>query len=1418
MQVPPTNIRKLVATLAIVFASLISGHAQVVVINEFMAQNVNSTVIDEDGEHSDWLELQNNGNSTISLNGWYLTDDAADLRKWRFPVTTPAVNLAAGARLVVYCSNKNRKALANRLHTNFKLDAAGEYLGLIRSDGFTVEHSYGPTYPPQFNNSVYGASITTTAQELLSETATGKAKVPTSLSDFTTNFSGWNSSLTFDTTTWQTGQSGFGYDNTGAGSIGPLVSTTGNVGAMMSGQNSSCFVRYNFNVASPSAVNSLTLKVKYDDGYLCYLNGGLIASVLSSGSPTWNSAAIVDRTDAVAASFETANLSSNAKTFLLAGNNVLAFQMLNYSANDTAALLRPQFSANIISSVQTGYLASATPGSANSAIVTTFGPAISQVTDSPGPITSPVPPAANGSLFITAKVVPTLRPLAATSPVTLKCRVMYNNEVSVPMYDDGPAGNHGDAVAGDTIFTGLITYATAAQAVAPQPTVIITPGQMLRWRIEARDNATTPVYSYEPAYTFSLTVPPTNPPPVVDTTDLDQYFGTIAVNPAVDTSRVPVLHWFTNDAANTRTTTGASCSFYYLDQFYDNVRAEIHGQSTASFPVNKKSHNLNFTKINRFKWKAGEPRVRSVNLLTNYADKTKLRSQLAWEAWSLSGHIMSHWAQQVRVEQNGAFWGLYDMVEDGNEDMLDRFGYNSYDALYKIYDRMLSSASAEQKTREDVDTSKTDYQAMLNGLAYENPDVIQTLTQRRAYAYDNVNIASVVNGLAVHALINNNDWGHKNFYMFRNTNGTGEWALIPWDQDLSSGHTWVSAQSYFNDEIDSQRAIRNGAENRLKKVIYDSPELNKMFVRRMRTLMDEVFVSSTSTTGWYETRIPQLLNLLDPTDLGVGIKSDQQLDFEKWGFWVHGSSASIAYTDSRAVDHTLRVQAGRLTTSNAPPQTVLSTGSPQLSNTTWTFLEGRRRYLYNMDAQNPASGTDLIPTSQPAVPTGITIEAVEFNPASGNVNQENFVIKNQSGAEVDVSGWHVTGLGGSIADAVDYTFQGGTVISNFTSGSAVNATGDVHIGRLHVARNPAAFRARTVSPKGGEYRLVAGPYNGRLSARGGTIELRNKSNQLVASTTWTPAPTAAQTALRITELNYDPAPPTVSETTDIPGLTSGDFEFIELMNTGATSLTLTGAQFDKGITFIFPTFTLAAGQRCLVVRSLAAFQKRYGTGFSIAGEFEGGLDNSGETLRLLDPAGEEVFEFTYSGLWYPQADGGGYTLVTRVNNTAYDGFDTPLAWAISGTVNGTPGTTDSNGFSQSFESWRYDHFTPTELLEDVITTPDADADGDGSTNFYEYAFGSDPRDSNSNFRPAVTSTNVTGSDYPTIKFIRRKKEIDLTYIVESSNDLGGIDPWTVVDLPVGAPVSINSDLEEVTYRDNQPMTGPKRFLRVRAVK
>lgn len=76
-----------------------------VVINEFQSSN-STTLLDEDGDASDWIEIRNRGTGTVNLAGWGLSDRPDTPFKWTFP----AVDLAAGARLLVWCSGKNRTA------------------------------------------------------------------------------------------------------------------------------------------------------------------------------------------------------------------------------------------------------------------------------------------------------------------------------------------------------------------------------------------------------------------------------------------------------------------------------------------------------------------------------------------------------------------------------------------------------------------------------------------------------------------------------------------------------------------------------------------------------------------------------------------------------------------------------------------------------------------------------------------------------------------------------------------------------------------------------------------------------------------------------------------------------------------------------------------------------------------------------------------------------------------------------------------------------------------------------------------------------------------------------------------------------------------------------------------------------------
>ncbi len=250
------------------------------VINEFVACNKDS-LRDKDGESSDWLELFNPTDEVIDLDGWYLTDDMNDLEKWELP----SIQLAPGGYRVIFASGKNERDPAGELHTSFSLRADGESLALVEPDGKTIASAY-VDYPPQLVDISYGLSgdsvVSQTETVLLSEAAEARALIPINGALGLT----WTQTA-FNDGTWLAGKTGVGYDY--AGLVGLDVGAMRNV-------NQTVYVRISFPVADVSAADKLVLKMRYEDGFVAYLNG---MEVVRAGAPAgplpWNAGAAAIR-------------------------------------------------------------------------------------------------------------------------------------------------------------------------------------------------------------------------------------------------------------------------------------------------------------------------------------------------------------------------------------------------------------------------------------------------------------------------------------------------------------------------------------------------------------------------------------------------------------------------------------------------------------------------------------------------------------------------------------------------------------------------------------------------------------------------------------------------------------------------------------------------------------------------------------------------------------------------------------------------------------------------------------------------------------------------------------------------------------------------------------------------------------------
>ncbi|GEM_PF-293718 len=108
---------------------------QDITINEFVAANADSVggVAESSGGFGDWIELYNNTNQDIDLQGYFLTDKMDKPLKWTFPSNT---TIAANNYLIVWADNDEDQ---EGIHAAFKLSKSGESLMLSHEDGTVID-------------------------------------------------------------------------------------------------------------------------------------------------------------------------------------------------------------------------------------------------------------------------------------------------------------------------------------------------------------------------------------------------------------------------------------------------------------------------------------------------------------------------------------------------------------------------------------------------------------------------------------------------------------------------------------------------------------------------------------------------------------------------------------------------------------------------------------------------------------------------------------------------------------------------------------------------------------------------------------------------------------------------------------------------------------------------------------------------------------------------------------------------------------------------------------------------------------------------------------------------------------------------------------------------------------------------------
>ncbi len=158
-------LRRLTAAAFLILCACAAARAEVR-INEVMAQN--GTYVN--GHAYDWIELYNDGQKSVDLSGWHLSDKPSRPDKWTFPA---GAKIAGGGYVLVYCTGDSSLSPGKNktFYADFKISASGETLVLTDGAGSEADRL---ELPKQYGCVSYGRALSSGAQGYLAEATPGK--------------------------------------------------------------------------------------------------------------------------------------------------------------------------------------------------------------------------------------------------------------------------------------------------------------------------------------------------------------------------------------------------------------------------------------------------------------------------------------------------------------------------------------------------------------------------------------------------------------------------------------------------------------------------------------------------------------------------------------------------------------------------------------------------------------------------------------------------------------------------------------------------------------------------------------------------------------------------------------------------------------------------------------------------------------------------------------------------------------------------------------------------------------------------------------------------------------------------------------------------------------------------------------------
>lgn len=707
-------------------------YSQTIRINEMASSN--SVYFDEDGDTPDWIELHNYGSANVSIDGWGLSDDPTDLFKWTFP----NINLASNEYLLIWASSKDRSQVS---YSRTLINHGDVYKYLI------------PNAEPDSN---------------------------------------WKS-VNYNDAVWAEGPSGFGYADGDDATIIPSGSL-------------SVFLRKNFTITDLDQLTSLILDIDYDDAFVAYINGVEIARANINGvPPAYNSGTIQDH-EAQMYSGNTPDrfIVNNPLAILNEGENILSIQGHNISANSSDFTLIPFLSAVFSSPSSVGISPPEILNLTSENLHTNFkissdietvtlthssGDIIDQVTaEALPPDTSVGVSVFNSSLVNYTETTPGYPNSNIEFLGAITSTVQFSSDgglMSSPV-NLSMSGNTWGQVIRYTLDTSI---PTASSPIYFSP-ITVGENTVVRARIFASNYIPSPTFSRSFVFNQSHELDV-----VFLTTDSDNLFdensGIYVFGP--DNTYDPWEPYF---GANFWEDWERPVHF----AFYENGSSTLGADFNAGIKIFGG-------------WSRGQNNQRSLSLFArgkygdskfehpffnqlSYSDFDALVLRNSGQDWLRSNmkdmtltslmrgsglDFQEH--NPVATYLNGEYWGMYNMREKNNEEMLS--SKHGFDA---------DELTILQSNAEIVEGDNVEYNALVSYV--QNTDLSSNLNF--SYVEQRIDLVNYALYQAANIFFNNTDWPGNNIKFWKSP--SSKWRWVMYDTDFGFGPWWAT-NNYYNNTL-----------------------------------------------------------------------------------------------------------------------------------------------------------------------------------------------------------------------------------------------------------------------------------------------------------------------------------------------------------------------------------------------------------------------------------------------------------------------------------------------------------------------------------------------------------------------------------------------------------------------------------------